>query len=103
LSGVGDLRLPHFRGDEYHDIYQNYVVRTEQRDDLARYLKDNGVEVLVHWPKPMWKHTGLGMETFNLPETEAICREVLSLPMNSEINDENVEYVIETIRRYYSN
>jgi len=103
LSGVGDLRLPHFRGDEYHDVYQNYVVRTKQRDDLTRYLKDNGVEVLVHWPKPMWKHIGLGMETYNLPETEAICREVLSLPMNSEINDENVECVIETIRRFYSN
>jgi len=103
LSGIGDLRLPHFKGDEYGDIYQNYVVRTKRRDELARYLIDNGVEVLIHWPKPMWEHKGLGLGTHNLPETEAICREVLSLPMNAEIKDESVEYVIQTIRRFYSN
>jgi len=103
LSGIGDLRLPHFKGDEYGDTYQNYVVRTKRRHELAKYLKDNGVEVLIHWPKPMWKHEGLGLGTQNSPMTEAICREVLSLPMNAEINDESVEYVIQTIRRFYSN
>jgi len=101
LSGVGDLMLPHFEGDEYSDIYQNYVVRTKRRDELAKYLKNNGVEVLIHWPRPMWEYKGLKLGRHNLPETEAICREVLSLPMNGEIKDESVEYVVETIRRFY--
>ena len=102
LSGVGDLRLPHFQGEDYHDIYQNYVIRTRQRDKLAECLKDNGVETLIHWPKPMWEHKGLELGIHHLPETEAICHEVLSLPMNPEISDENLEYVTHIIRRFYS-
>ncbi len=102
LTGVGDLRLPHFADDDYYDIYQNYVVRTKRRDELVAYLQEQGVEVLVHWRKPMWAHVGLGLGPHNLPETEAICREVLSLPMNAEIDDESVEIVIETVRRFYS-
>ena len=102
LSGVGDLRLPHFEGDEYQDSYQNYVVRTKRRDELAEYLKNNGVEVLIHWRKPMWEHRGLGMKAYSLPQTESICREVLSLPLNPEISDENVACVIKTVRKFYS-
>lgn len=101
LSGVGDLGLPHFKGHEYHDIYQNYVIRTKRRDELVKHLKNSSVEVLVHWPKPVWHHKELQLGEHNLPETEAICREVLSLPMNAEITDENVEYVIREIRRFY--
>lgn len=102
LSGVGDLRLPHFKSNEYYDTYQNYVIRTQRRDELARHLKDNGVEVLIHWRKPMWEHKGLELGSHNLPETEAICRQVLSLPMNAEISDESIKYVIETIHKFYS-
>ena len=102
LSGLGDLRLPHFMGGENHDIFQNYVVRTRRRDELVKHLKSNGVETLIHWPKPMWQHRGLGLTVDNLPETEAICREVLSLPMNAEISDEKVGYVTESIRSFFS-
>ncbi len=102
LSGIGDLTLPNFDGDQYHDNFQNFVVRTRKRDQLAKYLKDKGVEVLISWPKPMWKHGGLGLGMQDLPETEAICREVISLPMNAEISDENVGYVIEMIRQFYA-
>jgi dTDP-4-amino-4,6-dideoxygalactose transaminase len=103
LSGVGDLRLPHFKGDEYRDSYQNYVIRTQERDELADYLKEMGVETLISWPKPMWEHKDLELGTHHLPETEAICREVLSLPMNAEISNDSVECVIETVRSFYSN
>jgi len=102
LSGLTDLQLPHFDGKENHDIYQNYVVRTTRRDELVRDLKKNGVEVLIHWPKPMWQHPGLELTVSDLPETEAICQEVLSIPMNAEITDENVQYVTKTVRRFYS-
>jgi len=102
LSDIPELTLPHFEGNKYFDVYQNYVIRTKKRGELAAYLKEHGVETLIHWPKPVWEHRGLKLGRYHLPETESICREVLSLPMNAEINDESVEYVIETIRRFYS-
>lgn len=103
LTDVGDLHLPHMNGDEddASHIYQNYVVRTAQRDELVKHLKASGVEVLIHWPKPLWEHRALGLPTYQMKETEAICRQVLSLPMNAEISDESIHFVIAKIREFF--
>jgi aminotransferase EvaB len=102
LEGVGDLRLPHFPGDQYYDVYQNYVIRTHRRDELRKFLKIAGIETLVSWPKPMWKHPGLKLGDWKLPETEAICREVISLPMSAEITPEQVVIVSDEIKRFFA-
>jgi dTDP-4-amino-4,6-dideoxygalactose transaminase len=101
LSGIDDLRLPHFSGNDYFDVFQNYVVRTNRRDGLRSFLKDKGIETLVSWPKPMWKHEGLKLGKPILPETEAICREVLSLPMSAETTPEHVSIVGSVVREYF--
>ncbi len=102
LQGVEGLRLPHFPGEEYFDSYQNYVIRTEQRDELRQHLKDQGIETLLHWPKPMWEHKGLGLGNPGLPETESICREVISLPMSAETTPEHVETTVSCIREFFA-
>jgi dTDP-4-amino-4,6-dideoxygalactose transaminase len=102
LSGVGDLTLPHFDDDQYFDVYQNYVIRTGKRDELRAYLRDNGVETLVHWPKPVWEHKGLGLGEHHLPETESICRQVISLPMSAETTEEHVDITVQAIRGFFS-
>ncbi len=101
LSDVQDLTLPHFEGEQYFDVYQNYVIRTPLRDRLAAHLKDRGVETLIHWPKPVWEHRGLRLGEYRLPETESICREVLSLPMSAETTQEQVEYTVRAIRDFF--
>ncbi len=102
LEGIEGLRLPHFPGVEYFDSYQNYAIRTEQRNALRQYLKDQGVETLVHWPKPMWEHKNLGLENPGLPETESICREVISLPMSAETTSKHVEITVGCIRDFFA-
>ena len=102
LEGIEGLHLPHFASDQYFDSYQNYVIRTEHRNDLRQYLKDQGVETLVHWAKPMWGHKDLGLENPGLPETESICREVISLPMSAETTPENVDITVRCIRDFFA-
>jgi len=102
LAGAGDLVLPHFSEEKQFDSFQNYVIRTRSRDALRAHLRDNGVETLVHWPKPMWEHRGLGLRNPGLPETEAICREVISLPMSAETTFEEVDYTTEQIREFFA-
>jgi dTDP-3-amino-2,3,6-trideoxy-4-keto-D-glucose/dTDP-3-amino-3,4,6-trideoxy-alpha-D-glucose/dTDP-2,6-dideoxy-D-kanosamine transaminase len=102
LEGIEGLRLPHFPGQEYFDSYQNYVIRTEQRNALRQYLKDHGIETLVHWPKPMWEHKGLDLKNPGLPETDSICREVISLPMSAETTPEHVESIVGCIREFFA-
>lgn len=101
LAGVGDIVLPHFDGKEFRDIFQNYVIRTKSRDALRQHLRDQGVETLVHWPKPMWRHEGLKLGEQRLPETEAICREVISLPMSAETTPEHVDETVKAVRTFF--
>jgi dTDP-3-amino-2,3,6-trideoxy-4-keto-D-glucose/dTDP-3-amino-3,4,6-trideoxy-alpha-D-glucose/dTDP-2,6-dideoxy-D-kanosamine transaminase len=100
LRGISDLSLPPFDGPDHFDTFQNYVVRAARRDELREHLKSSGVETLVHWPKPMWKHPGLGLGDPNLPFTEKICREVISLPMSAETTPEHVRITAEAIRSF---
>ncbi|MET0514226.1 MAG: DegT/DnrJ/EryC1/StrS family aminotransferase, partial [Nitrospiraceae bacterium] len=72
------------------------------RDPLRGYLRDQGVETLVHWPKPMWEHKGLRLGAPHLPETERVCREVLSLPMSAETTAEHVKITVEAVQRFFS-
>jgi dTDP-4-amino-4,6-dideoxygalactose transaminase len=56
LSDIKALKLPHFDDDKYRDVYQNYVVRAERRDELAKFLEENGVEIMISWSKAMHHH-----------------------------------------------
>lgn len=102
LDGVGDLRLPHFDESRQRDIFQNYVIRTARRDALRAHLRGQGVETLVHWPKPMWEHKALALGDPGLPGTERICREVISLPMSAETTPEHVEITVDAIRNLFA-
>lgn len=102
LDRIPQLKLPHFDEEHHFDIFQNYVIRTKERDRLRTYLKEKGVETLLHWPKPMWEHKGLGLEPLHLlPETERICEEVLSLPMSVETTEEHVNIIVGCIREFF--
>lgn len=101
FSDIPDLMLPHYNKAGFDHVYQNYVVRSRQGDDFSNYLKNNGVEVLIQFRKPYYKHEALKLVDRGFPETEALSREVCSLPMNVEIEDEEVDYVIKTVKSFY--
>lgn len=102
LTGIEGLRLPDFADDDYFDSYQNYVIRTKDRNRLRQYLTQQGVETLVHWSKPMWEHKGLALENPELAETERICNEVLSLPMSAETTAQQVQITADCIREFFA-
>lgn len=101
LSDLPDLLLPHYDDPRRDHVYQNYTIRAKQGNDFSEFLKTNGVEVLTQFRKPYYKHEALKLEDRGFPETEALSREVCSLPMNVEITDEEIDYVIEVVRKFY--
>lgn len=101
LGDISELLLPHYDDSRRDHVYQNYTIRSKQGNDFSEYLKANGVEVLTQFRKPYYKHEALKLEDRGFPETEALSREVCSLPMNVEITDEEVDYVIEVVRKFY--
>jgi len=101
LSNIDDLLLPHYDRSGFDHVYQNYTVRSKQENDFSEHLRANGVEVLTQFRKPYYKHTNLGLMDRGFPETEALSREVCSLPMAVELTDEEVGHVIAVVRKFY--
>lgn len=101
LSDLPDLLLPHYGDPRRTHIYQNYTLRSKQGDAFSAHMKAAGVEVLTQFRKPYYRHAALKLVDRGFPETEALSREVCSLPLNTEILDEELDYVIATVRSFY--
>jgi dTDP-4-amino-4,6-dideoxygalactose transaminase len=101
LSDITDLMLPNYDDPRRDHVYQNYTVRSKQGSEFSEYLKRSGIEVLTQFRKPYYKHAALKLEDRGFPETEALSREVCSLPMNAEISAEEIGYVISAVRSFY--
>jgi dTDP-4-amino-4,6-dideoxygalactose transaminase len=101
LADLPDLLLPHYDRPGFDHVYQNYTLRSKQGDAFSEFLKANGVEVLTQFRKPYYRHAALKLEDRGFPETEALSREVCSLPMAVELTDEEIDAVIGTVRRFY--
>ena len=101
LKDVEALTLPTEAAWAHH-VYHLYVVRAPDRDDLAATLKDAGIETAVQYPHPLHltdAYACLGYTEGALPVCEQACREIISLPMFPDLTDEQVERVIEEVRR----
>ena len=103
LYKINGLMLPPVLTSEgkYSDVFQNYVIRTKNRDELVKYLNSNGVGTLISWPIPTHFHKSLRLEKFNLPNTESVSREVVSFPMNPSLSNNEVNYVIQIIKGFF--
>lgn len=105
LSGIRQLHLPPPPADKgpYFDIYQNYEIEAEDRDHLMAHLKESGIEVFIQWGgKGVHQFKALGLMHFKLPRTEWMFKRALMLPMHTELSDEQVEYVADCIKEFYS-
>lgn len=86
-------------------VYHYFVIRAPQRDKLAEFLRTNGVEVGIHYPFPCHLQKALedcGYKEGDLPVTEKVAKEVLSLPSHPYLKDEDVEYICSLIKKFYS-
>jgi len=104
LEGVDGLRLPVEKPWAKH-VYHQFTIWVENgRDRLAKYLRDNGVQVSIHYPAPLHEQPVFrgrygGGECVN---SSLAARHVLSIPMHPGLSDEEVETVIKLIRRFFT-
>jgi len=103
LSGMPGLVLPDVP-DWAVPVWHLYVVRTAQRDGLQAWLADAGIHTMVHYPIPphlqgAYRDAGIAAEG-TLPVSEAIHREVLSLPIGAHLTPEQQQRVVERLRAW---
>ena len=105
LAAVGVT--PAYEADWAFCVWHQYPIRTDRRDALQAYLAEAGVSTGIHYPIPIpdleaMQNPAPRCAPADLPEAAAWAREELSLPMYAEMTDEQVEYVIETVKAFFS-
>jgi dTDP-4-amino-4,6-dideoxygalactose transaminase len=87
-------------------VYHLYVIRTKKRDRLQVFLKEKGIETLIHYPIPIHlqkAYADLGYHQGDLPLTEQCSSEILSLPFFPEMKESEMKIVVQGIRSFFEN
>ncbi len=103
LSGVEQIALPPGpHGDADHfDVFQNYEIEAERRDELRAFLRQKGIGTALPWGgKAVHQWAGLGFDV-TLPRTEALFARVLLLPLNLSLTDDDVHEVCDAVEDFY--
>lgn len=103
LDGPDALILPEIPKTGRH-VFNQYVLRTRRRDDLARFLRERGIGTAIYYPKPLHLQecfTFLGHKEGDFPESERAAREALALPVYPEMTANMQEYVIEAVGAFF--
>jgi dTDP-4-amino-4,6-dideoxygalactose transaminase len=99
---LGDLPVvaPPLASNVEH-VYHLYVIRVQNREELAQHLNDAGVATGIHYPTPIHLQPAfqdLGYQRGDFPITEAYADQILSLPMFPELQEDQITYVAEVIK-----
>jgi dTDP-4-amino-4,6-dideoxygalactose transaminase len=102
---LGDKVVTPFIADYSHHIFHQYTIRVERRDELQKFLQEQGVSTMIYYPKPLHLQpvfAELGYKEGDLPETEKAAAEAISLPMFPELKVEQQQYVVEKIAEFFN-
>ncbi|MGJ0334429.1 DegT/DnrJ/EryC1/StrS family aminotransferase [Aliarcobacter cryaerophilus] len=95
-----NIILPVVRAESNH-VWHLFVIRTNKRNELQKYLLDNGIQTLIHYPIP--PHNQNAYKEWNnesYPISEQIHTEVLSLPISGVQNLENTKNIVEKLNEF---
>jgi UDP-2-acetamido-2-deoxy-ribo-hexuluronate aminotransferase len=97
------VTTPYISPDGEH-IFHQYTLRAPRRDDLANHLKAKGIPHAIYYPVPLHLQKAFAMsggKPGDFPVAEQAAREVLSLPMHTELNEEHQVYITNAIKEFY--
>lgn len=100
LSGM--VLCPKFREGDIHALY-TYAIQAEKRDQLMKHLNDNGIETKIYH-KPLVSDAPIfrKYKRKDTPNARIVLSRFLSIPAHEKLSDEQVDFVIEKIKEFYS-
>ncbi|AKA69789.1 DegT/DnrJ/EryC1/StrS family aminotransferase [Clostridium scatologenes] len=103
LADCEYIKTPVVKGDQ-KPVYYAFNTLAEKRDELAAFLKENEIGTSIYYPIPLHLQkcfSYLGYKKGDFPVAEKLCEKVLALPIYPEIKEEEVDFVCETIKKFY--
>lgn len=106
LKGIAEIQIPRRAGNSTHVFHQYTLrVKNEKRDGLQKYLAEKNIPSMIYYPLPLYKQEAFLQyveDGFSLPVTEQLCKEVISLPVHTEFDQEVLDIIIEEIKNYFN-
>ncbi len=107
LAGIDGLLTPARLPASTH-VYHQYTLRVSggRRDALQEHLQQAGIPSMVYYPVPLYDQAAFRGTAANkidfLPVTDQLCKEVISLPMHSELDTETLAYICDSTRQFFA-
>ncbi|MDH5032030.1 DegT/DnrJ/EryC1/StrS family aminotransferase [Chryseobacterium cucumeris] len=106
LAGISEIQTPKRAANSTH-VFHQYTLRVKngKRDELQKYLAQKNIPSMVYYPLPLYKQEAFLQyveEGFSLPVTEQLCKEVISLPVHTEFDQEVLDIIITEIKNYFN-
>ena len=101
------LQTP-FREPNSTHVFHQYTLKIKngKRDELKKYLADNGIPSMIYYPLPLnhqKAYQSISSPIGNLTVSESLCNQVLSLPVHTEFEEEQIDYIIQHIKIFFEN
>ncbi len=105
LSGHPHIRIP-YRASYTSHVFHQYTLQIEDadRNALQQFLQQKDIPAMIYYPVPLHLQKAYresGFREGDLPVTEALCHKVLSLPMHTELDQQQQEHIIASILEYF--
>jgi len=105
FAEIEDIVTPFRQHNSTHVFHQyTMMIKNGKRDELRQYLKDRDIPSMIYYPVPLYEQEAFA-EFYNgtkLEVTESLCKEVLSLPMHTEMDVETKDYIIENVLQFFA-
>lgn len=102
LNGINNsnLVLPIVSSQSAH-VWHLFVLRTKNRDEFQKYLEVNGVQTVIHYPKPPHKQNAYKeWNNLSFPITEEIHNTIISIPIDISMEDDHIDFIIKVCNSY---
>jgi dTDP-4-amino-4,6-dideoxygalactose transaminase len=105
LSGIEGLLLPKRQVNSTH-VFHQYTMKVTKgrRDALKSYLEQAGIPAMIYYPIPLYEqeaYQNIGRVVGNLSVTKDLCASVLSIPMHTELKDEQIKFISNNILNFF--
>jgi dTDP-4-amino-4,6-dideoxygalactose transaminase len=106
LANVPFVQIP-FRAPNSTHVFHQYTLKTKgvDRDKFKNYLEENGVPTMIYYPIPLHFQKAYRRKVFgegSFPVTEKLSKTVISLPIHTEMTEEELSYICEVIEKYHA-
>lgn len=103
LKEISGVHIP-FRIKNSTHVFHQYTLKAERRDELKENLESKGIPSMIYYPVPLhfqkaYQQKGFGEGCF--PVTEQLSKEVISLPIHTEMNEQELSYICQSIKEFY--